>query len=234
MEWLGVLLPRDEHNPALVRARDRLADAAKAGRWDVVFRLLDADNDADGGADSDADGDGGASWSAPGVNDWRVGGRTFFAPLHQAAWLGAPESVIRGLLDRGALRTLPDAHGRRPVDIAHERGHTHLAEVLTPTFVHPLLPATLESMTDRLAALVIETTASVLDPAVRIRHVDVAILAEAGTEIWFPIPGMYGGFRLALFRGRLHVESWSRVVGGSGRAHVLTATRTTLVDEGFV
>lgn len=217
MEWMGVLLPRDEHNPALVRGRDRLADAAKSGRWDAVFALLDQ-----------------AAPFGPGANDWRVGGRSFFAPLHQAAWLGAPESVVRGLLDRGALRTLPDAHGRRPVDIAHERGHTHLADILTPTFAHPLLPATLEAMTDRLAALVTETTAPVLDPSVRIRHIDVTVLAETGTEVGFPIPGMYGGFHLALFRGRLHVESWSRVVGGSGRAHVLTATRTTLVDEGFV
>ena len=73
-----------------------------------------------------------------------------------------------------------------------------------------------------------------LDPALRIRHVDVAALAETGEEFGFPIPGMYGGFSIALFKSRLHVESWSRVVGGSGRAYVITAERTTLVDEGFV
>jgi len=49
-----------------------------------------------------------------------------------------------------------------------------------------------------------------------------------------PDPGVYGGFSVELYKGRLHVESWSRVVGGSGRAWVITADRTTLIDEGFV
>jgi hypothetical protein len=46
---------------------------------------------------------------------------------------------------------------------------------------------------------------------------------------------MYGGFSIALMRGNyLYVESWIRIVGDSGQAHVITHEGVTLVDEGFV
>lgn len=55
---------------------------------------------------------------------------------------------------------------------------------------------------------------------------------------WHPIPGMYGGFRywldLTLHEPTLLVESWSRVVQGSGQRHHVTATSCELVAEGFV
>ena len=55
---------------------------------------------------------------------------------------------------------------------------------------------------------------------------------------WFPIPGMYGGFSCR-WAGEsseptLVVESWSRVVEGSGQRHHITVGACTLVDEGFV
>ncbi|GAA3213081.1 hypothetical protein GCM10017690_25900 [Microbacterium terregens] len=90
------------------------------------------------------------------------------------------------------------------------------------------------AMSRRLAVLVEEAVGEVLEPRVEIRHLDVLCLAERDDEVWFPIPGMYGGFVVKLVKQRLHVESWSRVVRGSGRAYVITADRTTLVDEGFV
>lgn len=57
-------------------------------------------------------------------------------------------------------------------------------------------------------------------------------------ERWFPVPGWYGGFRLSLV-GRagdleLIVESWSRVVEGSGQRHRITSCSTELLEEGFV
>lgn len=55
---------------------------------------------------------------------------------------------------------------------------------------------------------------------------------------WFPIPGMYGGFSYRWAADStgpmLVVESWSRVVGGSGQRHHITAADSTLVEEGFV
>ncbi|MFG6491286.1 hypothetical protein [Microbacterium sp. P03] len=217
VEWLGVLVPRSEYNPGLVKARDRLADSAKAGDWPAVLAVLDGD-----GA------------FKPGPNDWRVEGSSWFGPLHQAAWLGASEDVVRALIDRGVWRTLRDADGRRPVEIARERGNSALVDALTPTCQVALTAEGAHSMSRRLATLVEDAVARAVTAPVSIRHLDVECIAERDDSVWFPVPGMYGGFAVELVKHRLHVESWSRVVGGSGRAYVITADRTTLVDEGFV
>src|SRR5262245_24995115 len=64
-------------------------------------------------------------------------------------------------------------------------------------------------------------------------------LALSGTgHVYFPIPGMYGGFRY-WFEGkgddaRLISVSFCRMVGGSGQRHEITAGGTTLVEEAFV
>lgn len=47
-------------------------------------------------------------------------------------------------------------------------------------------------------------------------------------------PGMYGGLSTSIQRNRLVVKRWSRVVGGSGQAHVITESGCVLVEEGFV
>lgn len=55
---------------------------------------------------------------------------------------------------------------------------------------------------------------------------------------WFPVPGMYGGFswvvHLESDEPVLVVESWSRVVGGSGQRHRITRNGCALESEGFV
>ena len=52
------------------------------------------------------------------------------------------------------------------------------------------------------------------------------------------MPGMYGGFSYRWEgmgkRARLVVESWCRVVEGSGQRHEITAEGSRLVEEGFV
>ena len=216
--WHGVLLPRERLGQHVVEAGDRLADAAKVGDWQTVFAVLD----------------GRMTSARPGVNDWRVGGSSWFTPLHQAAWLGADERVVRELIDRGAWRTLPDSAGRRPVDLAQARGNDALLHVLTPPVLPDLAIENYEAMSRRLADVVESAARPLLDESVIIRHVRVEDLVVGGRSIWFPIPRMYGGFAIEMFHSRLNVESWNRVVGGSGRAYVITPTRTTLVDEGFV
>ena len=47
------------------------------------------------------------------------------------------------------------------------------------------------------------------------------------------LPVNHGGFSIQLLRGYLYVESWIRVVGGSGQAHVITHEGVVLVQEGF-
>ena len=58
------------------------------------------------------------------------------------------------------------------------------------------------------------------------------------SALWFPVPGMYGGFKYWLVgsgkKSKLISESWCRVVDGSGQRHEISAEGCRLVDEGFV
>jgi len=57
-------------------------------------------------------------------------------------------------------------------------------------------------------------------------------------KLWFPIPGMYGGFSFWLDEiagdSVLVAESWCRVVGGSGQRHLISPFGSLLLAEGFV
>ncbi|WP_460808544.1 hypothetical protein [Nocardioides salsibiostraticola] len=191
-----------------------MSDAAKSGNWQAVIRVVDTDQRLD-------------------VNQWRIGGRSWFTPLHQAAWHGADVSVVTDLLDRGAWRSLRDANGRQPIDLAQDRGHSHLALLLQPD---PISEAqrTMHGVWDDYLKHLVESRVQNLPP-LQLRHVNTEVVAQERLRpLWFAIPGMYGGFSIEIFNGRLCVESWSRVVGGSGQAHVITDKGCVLVEEGFV
>jgi hypothetical protein len=97
---------------------------------------------------------------------------------------------------------------------------------------HPV-PA-LDALRDGLHALVRERVANLVEEH-RLRLPELAPLTElADPAAWFAVPGWYGGFSYRLDRTTLVVESWSRVVGGSGRRHVIDEHGTRLVDQGFV
>lgn len=212
-EWLGAA-DRGAFKDALVEAADRLADAAKAGRWEDVFAALDI-----------------SPWI--GANQWRIGGTSLYTPLHQAAWHGAPVDVVSRLIELGAWRSLRTADGERPVDIARARGHHHLLDVLATADPSPDRLDRYAAWDDHLDDLVQERTRP-LDP-ISYRRVPTEIVAAEDIDtLWFPYPGMYGGFSISIHKNRLFVESWCRVVGGSGQAHVITEQGRTLVDEGFV
>ena len=230
--WNGVLDPT-QYNAGALAARHQLADAAKAGDWPMVLRLLDEP---------------GTPLTA---NDWRPGGTAWFTPLHQAAWHGAPTSVAEELLARGALRSLTDSRGRTALDIRTERNsvefasqgagpdsHMALRGVLAPP-ASPLSPNRIRALDAHLATLIESRISGVLhegrDPQAVLRYPPVAIMHETPAHrLWFPVPGMYGGFDIQLRDGYLEVASWCRVVGGSGQRHVVTEDGATLVEEGFV
>lgn len=230
--WDGVLDPGQLHAHVAL-ARNQLADAARAGKWSTVLRLLD---EASGLVN---------------VNGWRPGGTAWFTPLHQAAWYGAPVTVAAELVARGALRSLTNARGRTPHDVrlardAKERSkkglaapsHLALRSFLTPP-ASPLSTTQAQALDTHLAALIDSRVSGVLydgrNPRSVLRYPPVAILHEIpGQRLWFPVPGMYGGFDIELRQGYLDVKSWCRVVGGSGQAHVITEAGAVLVDTGFV
>jgi hypothetical protein len=77
----------------------------------------------------------------------------------------------------------------------------------------------------------------VLDEQLRLPELEPLLELEMPT-VYFPVPGMYGGFLYTLeaegANPRLVVESWCRVAGGSGQRHVITADGFELVAEGFI
>jgi hypothetical protein len=64
------------------------------------------------------------------------------------------------------------------------------------------------------------------------------LLTSDEPKVWFPVPGMYGGFSYWLegegADAKLITESWCRVVGGSGQRHEITSQGSRLIAEGFV
>jgi hypothetical protein len=212
-EWDGTTL-RTRYDKDYQAERDAFADAARDGDWTSVFTRLD---------------------ERPGlVNTWRPGGPSWYTPLHQAAWHGADPSVVRRLLTYGPWLTLRNAAGDRPLDIALRGGHRHLAGLLMPIIHHPVPTNLLARLQRHFHDLVRERVDTLVDEH-RLRLPELDVLTElAEPEVWFPVPGMYGGFRFVLREQELEVESWIRVVEGSGERHRITGDGYVLVEEGFV
>ena len=212
--WHGNL-ERSSYTKESLAALDALSNAAKGGKWDNVIAALKVE----------------PSFLTP--NRWRVGGRSWYTPLHQAAWHNAPGHAVDALLAGGAWRTLRTAQGETARDIASRRGYHDLAERLEPEPSTRVDPRVLARLDAHLESLVNSRIRPQLD--VQLRYPATSVLTEIGDlELWFPVPGMYGGFSIRLMRSYLFVRSWCRVVGGSGQAHVVTAEGSTLVEEGFV
>ena len=223
--WNGVQR-RDSLHAGHVLKRDQLADAARDGNWGVVLDMVEADREL--------------------ANASRVGGSSGYTPLHQAGWHGAPASVVGRLLAAGAWRTVQctggDWAGETASAIAARRGHPQLTELLAPVPVRPVPPAQLAALNWHLHQVIHGRVHDMLAEH-RVRLPELGPLTEVreGT-MWFPVPGFYGGFSIELLpadprvraEAELSVESWSRVIGGSGQRHRVTGAGADLLDQGFV
>jgi hypothetical protein len=150
------------------------------------------------------------------------------------------------LIKRGALRSLRDAKGRIPFDIAYEQGHSHLFQRLKPP-KPPLHPDRLHELDQRLAHVIYGRCAELftddelsfaeaLDYWRRmVRYPPVEILPEfRKQQVWFPIPSKTGGFRITLLQGFLEVISWNGAKKGSGLAEIITDDDIIFADHGFI
>ncbi len=215
--WDGMTQP-ETINESVLQSRIDLADASKAGDWTKVLTVLESDSSL--------------------VNVCRPGGKSLFAPIHQAAYCGAPESVVQRLIDAGAWRTLQNFRGERAVDVAQRRGHANLIQLLEPVIKHPVPIGVLLKVQANFHG-VIRGRVDELVQQHQLRLPELETLLELdAAEMWFPVPGMYGGFsyRLEAFGvdAALIAESWCRVAGGSGQRHQITSKGSQLVAEGFV
>jgi len=205
---------RDAYKDTFLATIDAIADAAHAGRWRDVLAALGAEN---------------TDRTMFHPNVWRIGGSSGFTPLHQAAWHGAPAEVVRELVQRGAWRTLRAADGRDAAEIARQRGHVELVPELQAEPAEGDLPFPV--LDGHLMGLIEARVRPAL--TVRLRYPQTAVVHEAG-RVWYPVPGMYGGFLLKAIPEGVEAESWVRVVGGSGQRHVISRNGCQLVEEGFV
>jgi hypothetical protein len=197
--------------------RNLLTDVCKRYDWPEALRMLENRSDL--------------------INSVRPDGHSLFTPLHQAAHGGAPVDVVERMLRLGAHRSICEAKGKRAVDIAIERSHTHLAQVLEPQFTWAVGPEVLSPIEKRFHKL-IRTVSRGLAEEHRLRLPQLAPMLEVNhVRFFFAIPGMYGGFAYWLddfsMSPRLISESFCRVVGGSALRHEITPYYCKKLDAGF-
>jgi hypothetical protein len=138
----------------------------------------------------------------------------------------------------GAWRTLQNARGERPVDVAERKGHLHLREILEPVISHCVPIGVLLKVQSHFHDVIRARIDEQLpDHGLRLPELE-PLLELDRPQMWFPVPGMYGGFSYRLeslgVEAKLVSESWCRVVDGSGQRHEITTEGGWLVAEGFV
>lgn len=218
IQWDG-LTKSSSVKPEYSAARHDLAEAARHFDWPRVLDLVDAS-------------------SLTHVNAWRLDGKSFFTPLHHAAYGNAPVEVVCKLVALGGWRTLRNSTGERPVDIAQRKNHLDLLKCLEPVYVRQAPLAVLRQIQENFHSTIRERATELVEKeSLRLPELEV-LLELAEPKMWFPVPGMYGGFNFWLDaagdKTTLIVESWCRVVEGSGQRHKITADGSVLVAQGFV
>ena len=219
MDWDGITLASTVDSRKTVAARHRLADAAKFADWDRVFHVLSEHGEGF-------------------VNCARLDGSSRYAPLHQAAWHGAPVGIVRRLIRKGAWRTLRNAKGERAVDIAVRKGYRHLLQALAPQFEHHVPTDVLLRVQSHFHAVIRGRAGRLIEEhALRLPELE-PLLELKRPAMWFCVVGMAGGFSYRLesagVGAKLVSDSWCRVAGGSGQRHEITSAGSKLVDVGFV
>ncbi len=216
-EWNGITKSEVLRDDEVV-IYHALADAAKQYNWKKTLKILDKRPDL--------------------INVTRPDGRSLYSPLHQSAHGNAPVEVVRKMLDMGAWRTLRNADDERAVDVAKRRGCHCLVQLLEPVYKTHISHTTLQKIQANFHEIILNRAGDLVQKS-RLRLPELEPLLELEQpRMWFPIPGMYGGFSYWLDgegkNAKLISESWCRVAGGSGQRHEITSKEGKLVDEGFV
>jgi hypothetical protein len=131
-----------------------------------------------------------------------------------------------------------NARGERSCDVAERHEQIDLIEILRPQLKR-FVPAGMLRRVQHHFHAVIRGRAQHLVEKHALRLPELEPLLELDSPaMWFAVPEMYGGFSYRLeevgVNVRLVSESWSRVVGGSGQRHEVTASHSRLVESGFV
>lgn len=121
--------------------------------------------------------------------------------------------------------------------MAERRGHEALLRFLEPEYIHWVPIGVLLKIQTHFHE-VIRGRAEQLVQEHTLRLPELEPLLELDQpQMWFAVPGMYGGFKYRLesdgVEAKLVSESWCRVAGGSGQRHEITSEGSRLLDRGF-
>ena len=160
-----------------------------------------------------------------------------YTPLHQAALGDAPLHVFEELLKMGASRTLKTAEGETAYDIGVKKSldPEKLSKIEIPEEIRKKeqeiakMEAGLHEAINGRAKDLLEKNGQQLP------QLGYLFEQKEGEEVWYPVPGMYGGFCISRCDDGVQASSWCRVAGGSGQRHVINKEgKVELVEEGFV
>lgn len=161
--------------------------------------------------------------------------------VHHAAHFKAPLSILQMLsVDRYPL-SLPDAEGRLAIDHLCNGTPKDVKDLLKPSFRMKFLHLELKLIQANFHAVIlerIEALVSKYNLILPIISVMLEDIAKTG-EIYFNVPGMYGGFTywFEYSKDRTEVvalwcKSSSRLVGNSEQLHKCTSEGWSLIQRG--
>jgi len=200
----------EDHSLHVISANSfrRWTNAAYKGNWDALFRIaVRYEQDMGRFANSSRLH---PRFDATSGNPF-VGKLSGYTALHQAAWHGAPVEIVQGLIELGASRvfilsSLPllydssstklggirttDGKRQRPLDIATEKNHEHLYDILTPRGLPEVSDEELLKVEAHFHEVVVAEARGVFKSD-SMRLPDLGLLRDH-PRVWMPIPGMYG------------------------------------------
>ncbi|KAK3361499.1 hypothetical protein B0T24DRAFT_684538 [Lasiosphaeria ovina] len=230
--WAGQIRI-DSHEQQYQEYREGLADAAKYGSWDDMFRLIDIGCSVYG-----------ESW----VNSSRLkplaesGLVAGWAPLHQAVYMRAPLEVTQKLIDLGASRTLRtlwtefDWDNMSALELALHLDVCHLIPVLRPVIHMPIPKQTLQLLEKHFHDLIQHELGNAIHDAM-LHLPELEVLTEfEPTPTWFPIRigDRHSGYMYQLDARHLLVRSVNVQGNGIDIKYRITEEEILIVDEALV
>jgi ankyrin repeat protein len=161
---------------------------------------------------------------------------SFNTLLHYAALNNADVNVVEGLVDLDASRTRQNADGQRALDLALERQHTALYEILEPQLKHRIAWEILQPIEQHFQALFISRIARLHEKhAFQLPQLEILLEMDV-PQGSFPVVGGWL-FKYWLEQKdadvNLLVFSANRFSGGSERVHQVTTEGSTQVAQSY-
>ncbi len=219
MQWNGMQNP-DKMQAGERKYRMRLAEYSKAFQWDKMIFLIRSHPEM--------------------VNCARPGSKSLYAPLHQAAHGGAPVEVVQSLLELGAWRLLRTAEGQLPVDIAREKGRSHLISLLEPEYRWDASRGMMQRVQGYAHEIILKyARETVQEFDLRLPELEPILESEKGMH--FDLPQPWGGFEIGFMADKPQilfflVSGWVRNyqnVGGQSFTYAVSPHGSLLVDETY-